>query len=265
MTGPKAIARSFSRYAERRPQLNFHVIRVEQLPGTYPRSSDCHEGTEQTFRSKKWLIPLAAIEYQALPPLAASYWLTGHFSPDHELNRWPNEDTADLRSQLGSAKFAGNKAQVKAIKDALKSQQARELGTAEDWARSRSLFEEILQTAIADGVVAERRDLRNIFRDLQDEGRPYFDADGQLWLEVTRDGVVHNVGLTAGTVLASGSDRELAMKILLARTNDLVYENDKHRETRPEFADDWELLERALPVLPSAPKTTLLPASVSEP
>ncbi len=267
MTGPKAIARSFSRYAKRRPQLNFHVIRVEQLPGTYPRSSDCHEGTEQTFRSKKWLIPLAVLEYQALPPLAASYWLTGHFSPDHELSHWPSEDTADLRSQLASAKFAGNKAQVKEIKEDLKSAQVSEVGTAEDWARSRSLFEEILQSAIAEGVVADKHELRNIFRELEGEGRPYFDANGQLWLEVTRDGMVHNVGLTAGTVLASGSDRELALEILLARTNDLVYANAKHRESRPEFAADWELLERALPDItsPSAPETTLLPTAASAP
>lgn len=267
MTGPKAIARSFSHYAERRPQLNFHVIRVEQLPGTYPRSSACHEGTEQTFRSKKWLVPLAALEFQALPPLAASYWLTGRFSPDHEVKHWPDEDTADLRSRLASAKFAGNKAQVKQIKDELKSAQGRELGTAEEWARSRSLFEEILQSAIADGVVADKHELRNMFRELEGEGRPYFDDDGQLWLEVKRGGVVHNVGLTAGTVLAGGSDRELALEVLLARTNDLVYENAKHRETRTEFAADWQLLERALPGLtsPSAPLTTLLPTATSAP
>ena len=124
-----------------------------------------------------------------------------------------------------------------------------------------------MQTAIADGVVADRRELHNMFRDLENEGHPYFDADGQLWLEVNRDGVVRNVGLTAGTVLASGSDRELALQILLARTNDLVYQNAKHRETRPEFVADWELLERALPGLtsPSAPMTTLLPTAASVP
>ena len=91
LTSPKAIARSFTHYAEHHPGLDLRVIRIEQLPGTYKRSSDSHEGTEQVIRAKKWLLPVAAVGYQAIPVLAASYFLTGRFSPDKELRRHPSD------------------------------------------------------------------------------------------------------------------------------------------------------------------------------
>src|SRR4051812_6164791 len=41
MTSPKAIARSFTHFAVKHPELHFHVVRYPQLPGDFRHSSDC--------------------------------------------------------------------------------------------------------------------------------------------------------------------------------------------------------------------------------
>ena len=245
MTGPKAIARSFAHYAEHRPELDFRVIRVDQVPGTYKRSSDCHEGTEQTFRSKKWLIPMVAVEAQAVPFLAASYLLTGRFDPNHELRKYPSRDAALLNEQMAEAKADGDKRRQRELKDEWKAEQESELGVNRQWQQYRDRFGEILRTAVADGVIKKRRDLRSVFRDVVANSRFYLDERQQPWLEVTEEGRVRRVGLSADNILSAESDRSLALQILLARTGALLSANDKHRELWPDFQADWALLQTA--------------------
>lgn len=245
MTGPKAIARSFTHYAERHPELQLRVVRVVQVPGTYRRSSDCREGTEQTLRSKKWLVPIAVLEAQAIPVLAASYLLTGRFNPAHELREHPSEDVAVLYEQLVDAKRAGDKARQRAIERDLEAYRLREIGDERDWRKYREEFEEILRSAADDGIIANRRQLQTVFRTLQKNGRTYVDETGRPWLELVSSGDVRRVGLTPENVFSAGSDPSLAFRLLLARTNALLSTKSKHRQLWPEFQSDWALLERA--------------------
>ena len=67
MTSPKAIARSFTRYAHRHPDAGFRVLHFAQVPGTIKRSSECRGGTEQLVRSKKLLVPMLIFADHALP------------------------------------------------------------------------------------------------------------------------------------------------------------------------------------------------------
>ncbi len=57
MTSPKAVARTFTHYALRHPELNLRVMHFAQVPGTIKRSSDVRAGTEQLFRSKNSSFP----------------------------------------------------------------------------------------------------------------------------------------------------------------------------------------------------------------
>lgn len=245
VTGPKAVARSFTHYAERHPELQLRVIRVVQVPGTYRHSSDCREATEQALRSKKWLVPIAVLEAQAIPVLAASYLLTGRFNPAHELRKHPSEDVAVLYEQLADAKRAGDKARQRAIERDLRADRLREMGDEDDWRKYREEFEEILRSATDDGVIADRHQLQTVFRTFQEKGRAYVDQGGQPWLELVSDGDVRRVGLTPKNVFSAGSDPNLAMQLLLARTNALLSAKSKHRQLWPEFQSDWALLERA--------------------
>jgi len=70
MTSPKAVARTFTHYAQRHPELNLRVMHFAQVPGTIKRSSNVRAGTEQLFRSKRLLIPMVAFAYEALPVVA---------------------------------------------------------------------------------------------------------------------------------------------------------------------------------------------------
>ena len=251
MTGPKAIARSFTHYAERHPELQLRVVRIEQVPGAYKRSSDCREGTEQTVRSTKWLVPITIVEVHAVPILAASYLLTGRFNPDHELRKHPSEDVALLYEQLADAKQDGDQAWQQELKRDMQVDRVREIGDEQQWQQYHERFQEILRTAIDDGVIADRHQMETLFRALPANGRTYLDENGQPWLEMANGGDLRHVGLSAANVFSAGSDRELALQLLLARTNALLSAKSNHRELWPEFESDWALLQRAEDEMPA--------------
>ena len=251
MTGPKAIARSFAHYAEHHPELDLRVIRVEQLPGTYKRSSDAHEGTEQLFRAKKWLLPVGLVAYQAEPVVAASYFLTGRFSPDLELCKHPSEEAATLTDELNHAKQSGDKERRKQLEAQLRSEREHQLGDDEQWTKLRRRFDEVLQTAIADGIVSDRRELRIVFRQAQARGRVYLDDSQQPWMEVSSGGHLTRVGLSAGNIVGPESDRRLGLQLVLARMEYILSSNPKHRELYPAVQADWELLQRAEQSMPA--------------
>jgi len=87
--------------------------------------------------------------------------------------------------------------------------------------------------------------VRSVFRELQTQSRMYLDQSQQPWLEVTREGEVQRVGLSASNILDAQSDRRLAMQVLLARMSALLSANGKHREPWADFQNDWALLEAA--------------------
>ena len=256
MTTPKAIARSFTHYAEHHPELNLRVVRIDQLPGTYKRSSDTREGTEQVFRAKKYLVPVAVFGYQALPICATSYFLTGRFNPDRELRKHPSSEAASLTEDLDNAKH-GDKAERRQLQSELQQEREREIGNEEQWLTLRRRFNEVLQTAVADGVVSDRHQLREIFRELQAQGRVYLDSNQQAWMEVEDQGQLHRVGLTAANIVSAESDRRLGLQLLLARMDYLLYTGPKHRELYPDVEADWQLLQRAEQVA-MAPATRVI-------
>ncbi len=265
MTGPKAIARSFTHYAEHHPELDLHVLRVEQVPGTYKRSSDCHEGTEQTVRSLKWLVPIMLVEAQAVPVLAASYFFTGHFDPDHELRNRPSESSAVLLDELADAKQSGDQPQAQELQRDLHAERVQQVGDAQQWKAYRERFEEVLKSAIDEGIVSNRRELHNLFRNLQARGRVYVDAGGQPWLEADNSGRLLRVGLGHNNIVSPQSDSRLALRLLLARTDALLSVRAKHRELSPQFQSDWDLLQRAENAMPTAGTQSVIASRASRP
>ena len=89
MTSPKAVARSFTHFANHHPELHLHVMHFAQEPGTIKRSSECRDGTEQLYHSKKLLVPMAIFAPHELGGFAVAYLLTGRFNPEHEWEKHP--------------------------------------------------------------------------------------------------------------------------------------------------------------------------------
>ena len=231
MTTPKAIARSFVRYAERNPQLNLRVMHFAQVPGTIKRSSDVRAVTEQLYRSKKLLIPMLIFADYGVPVVAASYLLTGRFNPEREFEKRP-----------GQAENSGYTTRsVKALED----EQAQIVGTSAEWKRYRQKLNSLLEERGQAQASGQQADLHRFFKFVSKVGTPRLDADGALWMEFADRGEALQVGLSANNVLARDSDMRSAYSLLLWRADGVLGSPKHRRETMPEFEDNWELLQQA--------------------
>jgi hypothetical protein len=82
ITTPKNIAKSMVHYSKKHRELGFHVFVIPQIPGNRPPSKKTKGVLESLVTSKKYAIPLVALNVWLAPGLAAGYVTTGRFSPD---------------------------------------------------------------------------------------------------------------------------------------------------------------------------------------
>src|SRR6201984_281965 len=109
MTSPKAVARTFSHYAQNHPESNFRVLHFSQVPGTIKRSTEPHSGTEQLYHSKKLLLPMVIFADQELPVAAAAYLITGRFNPEREFEQHATVEPVQLNNSSQPPKTDGAK------------------------------------------------------------------------------------------------------------------------------------------------------------
>ena len=242
MTSPKAIARSFTRYALRHPEAHFRVVHYAQIPGTIKRSSECREGTEQLYRSKKLLVPMLIFANHELPFVAASYLFTGRFNPQRELEKHPGIEATEAEYQ-GQPATSGNNPRTGEATASEIPESADVVGTSEDWKEYRSAFDSLVTAAVKEEIIQGRGDLKGFFQRLDEAGTPVADRNGALWIELSKLEGSPKVGLSASNILDSASDSQLAYELLLARTERVLNSPKHSRETMVEFKQDWDLLQ----------------------
>jgi hypothetical protein len=231
MTSPKAIARSFTHYALRHPEYNLRVYHFAQVPGTIERSREVRAGTEQLYRSKKFLIPMILFADHAVPVVAGSYLLTGRFNPGHEFERRPAIEEASAQHEQAEPASAEERTRI--------------VGTSKEWKEYRKALDSIIVDSVQEEVIDDRRDLKSFFKHFDQAGTPYIDEHGQVWMETSENGRSAKVGLSASNVLDPDSDPELVHIFLLTRV-DRILKSPKHsRETMSEFVQDWSALKFA--------------------
>ncbi|HET6929719.1 MAG TPA: hypothetical protein VFI45_05315 [Candidatus Acidoferrum sp.] len=232
MTSPKAVARTFTHYAQRHPELNLRVMHFAQVPGTIKRSSEVRAGTEQLLRSKKLLVPMAVFAYEALPVVAASYVSTGRFNPEKEFEQHPatnlSADSLTPASQLQTV--------------TLQDDRTRIVGTPAEWKNYRKAFESEIED---DKDSPDARDRFHFFKHLDEKGTAALDPDGAAWMQLSEHGESVSVGVSAGNVLAAQSDPQLSHQLLLARVSTFLKSPKHRREPMLEFRQDWDNLQRA--------------------
>jgi hypothetical protein len=181
-----------------------------------------------------------------LPVVAASYVLTGRFNPEHELEKYPTAEAAELRQEIQLANDQKDKARAKHLKLVAKQERARVAGTSEEWKEYREALHSIAEEAIRSEMVPDRKDLNRFFKHIDEAGTPLVDGNGALWVEIADgDGTTSKVGLSESNALAPISDSRLAYRLILARIH-CVLKSPKHsRETMIEFEKDWALLQSA--------------------
>jgi hypothetical protein len=253
MTSPKAIARSFTRYANRHPDAGFRVLHFAQVPGTIKRSSECRAGTEQLVRSKKLVVPMLIFADHVVPFVAASYILTGRFDPQSELEKHPTIEATETEHKIKLAKAENNEALAEELESDNNQQRARMVGTAEEWRRYRASFAYIARESASEqgprgsvnGTLISNSSLKKFFRRLDESGTPVADGNGALWMEFSDGDESSRIGLSANNVYTSGTDADLAYQLVLARVGHVLKSPKHSRESMVEFRRDWKLLESA--------------------
>jgi hypothetical protein len=245
MTSPKAVARSFARYANRHPDMQYRVVHFAQLPGTIKRSSECRSGTEQLYHSKKLLLPMAFFAPHALAVVTGSYLVTGRFNVEREFEDHATIRETGLSHELKSAKADDEPEIVDELAAAEAKERADVLGTQQQWKAYRESFDAIVDDAVQEGVLPDRNELGHVFERINSNGEPFLDDRGELWMDVREDGREIKIGLTPSNILADGSDRTLAYRVLLANVNEVLKSPARRRETLPEFEQTWQLLQAA--------------------
>src|SRR3984893_15840023 len=251
ITSPKAIARSFTRYAHRHPDAGFRVLHFAQVPGTIKRSSECRGGTEQLVRAKKLLVPMLIFADHVLPFVAASYILTGRFDAQRELEEHPTIEATEAAHQIKLAKAENNDILAEELEADRNQQRAKMVGTAEEWKQYRVSFAYILTESDGEQGLAgspnsaleAKGSLKKFFRQLDESGPPVVDSNGALWMEFSGGGESTRIGLSADNVLSSDTDADLAYQVVLARVGHVLKSPKHSRESMVEFRKDWKLLE----------------------
>ncbi|MGH9736566.1 MAG: hypothetical protein ACRD8A_18495 [Candidatus Acidiferrales bacterium] len=244
MTSPKAIARSFSHYAARHPSMKFHILHLAQVPGTYRRSSECREGTEQLYHSKKLLIPMAIFAYHELPVAFASYILTGRFNPEHEWEKYPTPQVTELSYRMQAAR----REQDNSLAHQLAGKQARArkqiVGTKKEWKSYKRQFHDVLNEAAAQEAIPDADYVKRFFKYIDENGEPIVDPDGSLWMSLPGPDAKIRLGLSASNLLAPSSDASLANDFMLARVRSALKSPKHSRETMDELKTDWARLQQ---------------------
>jgi hypothetical protein len=185
MTSPKAVARSFTRYAKENPDLDLRVLHFAQVPGTIKRSEECRSGTEQLYHSKKLVIPLGVLAWQAVPAVTASYILTARFNPEHEFEKNPSAKAIDAGTNLdpmASGLAGGETVSVQQLAAEEKSARDEVVGTDDDWRQFRANLDTAVDEAIHVEIIPDRSYLKRVFAKLADGSEITVDANGALWL-----------------------------------------------------------------------------------
>jgi len=112
----------------------------------------------------------------------------------------------------------------------------------------RAQYEAIVANAIENHEIASREALARFAKEAGEQGKPFIDKKGAPWLEIDEDGKAARVGISLANVLAPGSNRDLAFKLMLAHISETLKAPPHQRETMPEFQVAWNLMQQARPV-----------------
>ena len=240
MTSPKAIARSFTRFALHHPELDLRVLHFAQLPGTIKRSSQARSGTEQFCRSKKFYPPMVWFAPYGMPAAAGAYYLTGRFNPERELEKHP----AFLETAGGTEPdSAWSDVDGATTDDSATDQREEVIGTKQEWKQYHTDLDGILDEAVEEKIIPGSDYLEHFAMQLQKTAMPVLGPHGGMWLEIPKDGQTERLGVSANNILEPGSNSRLAYSVLLVRAEQMLKSPKHERESIDDFKSDWQLLQ----------------------
>jgi hypothetical protein len=242
LMGPKAAARSFTRWALKRPELGFYTMHFAQQPGPIARTGLARSGTETVIHMKKYLIPIIVLGDFELPTaIFASYIFTGQFGLYKQFSHHPAPSIVALESDRRSAKKQGDHASEAALQVSIERQQTDIIGSPQEWASYRDRFAAIQRSPEAQSLSADRK---HPFLQQYASATASVDAAGHPWLTLATGDPTRRVGIGTDNLLAPDSDPQLAFQLMLGRVDYALKAKNHMQETMPEFRQDWALLEQ---------------------
>lgn len=243
MTTPKAITRSFTKYAQKRPELLLYVKKYAQLDGTIMRSFGNRNFTETAFTSKKYVVTQALTKPTLFPLFAATYFLTGYFSIDKTYQNNPTLEMAKLNLEKNLAKKRnGFVDETAVIESKRKAEKLRVFGQNSDWKDYKNRLKPILAKAVQQKLFANEGEIKSFFKDLEAQSEPFYDANGNLALRVNNYGKESILGITKNNITGDETDLRLAYKLMLVKLKAELDASEKNRETFYTLQDNWQLM-----------------------
>lgn len=262
ITTPKALVKSLTRYAVKRPERLFYITKYSQYPGPIRRSLDNRNFSEKALTSKKYLVPQLVFKPVLLPIFATMYFATGRFSPQHAYEQYSSLTIAQLELEADQLRKEGvtfnqqpgafvsygspvvsSAARLLEIEREKTAERLRIFGTKQTWEQYKTKFQPLLQQAIAQGYFVDEQEVNTFFKDLELQSEPAIDENGALILHVRDYGVARQLGLTRANILGENSDPQLAYKLMLVRVRAELYGSVKNRESLETFVTDWMLMQ----------------------
>ena len=246
MTTPKAITRSFTKYAQKRPELMLYVKKYAQLDGTIMRSFGNRNFTETAFTSKKYFVTQALTKPTVFLWFSGTYFLTGYFSIDKTYQNTPTIEMARLNSEKkvrqNRSNFADDSTSLEAIEKSRKAEKLRVFGAGNDWKAYKNQLKPLLAKAIQQRLFADEGEIKSFFKDLEAQSEPFYDANGDLALRVNNYGKEAILGITKTNIIGEETDVRPAYKLMLVKLKAELDASEKNRETFDVLQNNWELM-----------------------
>ena len=212
ITTPKQMAKTLVKFNARHPELQFSRLVIPQVPGSLPRSSAVHGVVESFFKSKKYIVPSAIVSPIFAGCVAAVYMgdVAGRFDPARDAMVF----------------VAGRALDQPLAKD------------------DRREYERELKSLLAETDTSTGAD--KSWERMQSKAQTGFDEQGHPFLQMTQDGRVVRVGVSAGNIMNGAAPPQLVRQLLAARLQSELRHGLANGTSSSEVARDWKLLQETV-------------------
>ena len=214
ITTPKQMAKMMTKYAAHHPGIQFSRMVIAQVPGSMPRSTTTHGVVESFFKSKKYIVPSAAVSPIFAGCVAGVYFTTGdgRFEPARNANVF----------------VAGRDAESPMDREDLKSYQSQ-----------------LRHYLAAAHPETSGHHIEKAWGRLQANALPALDSQGRPILEMQVGEKFVRVGVSAGNILNGDSPPQLVRQLLEARLRAELRHPLPRSIAEIEVERDWTLLQKA--------------------
>ena len=217
VTTPKQLARTFSEYTRRHPELQLSKFVIPQVPGSIPRSKRIKGVFEVMLTAKKYMWPIFLFHPYAAGTAVAVYVQHWHFNPGKD------SPIIDSEHEMSAAL------------------------TRTD----RRAFQGQMEGLLRASSSADADDDDRQWTSLHATAEPALDASGGLTLRVTEGGEVTSVGIARSNILNVPAGSEFAAGLVKARLREELKSAASRKTARADVERDLLLLQQLLALQPS--------------